>query len=911
MIGRAALCLALALACSCAPADREGANTTHTSNVLSTDFGTGRFFWGAAWAADIAQHPNGNVIVTGQSTFTLFPDIVIFSVGASGLSWARSWNSGSIDKPAAVAVAPDGGIYVTGSVSQIGPIPPTPGLPDPPPLPEAPPSMVLLKLDSSGNGLWSRAWTNGLPAFAAGVAVDASGNVFVVGRAFDCTAQCALRIALAKLTPGGDQLWAKTYASQAAQDNAASVAVDASGNAIVLGQGSDDVNLQGGTVLIFKTDPDGNILWGRGWGSSGAASYSSTVATDAAGDIYVAGNGAQTAALIKLAPDDGRQMWAMAEATPSGAVYDGVAVDGQGGVVISGWNQVAANPQNLVDRFDANGGFRERQTWTQASADMGPIGGGVAVGPTGNVLIVTTATNTAGSWAAASPTMTALGDQVSSSTITTQPSALSLLDFGNGIQPVPNNQTGNAADGTLIVSFTPSAPSSDGGAPSSDGGATGEPRGQPCVRTSDCQSSDVCVDSVCCRTSCPGGANDCQACSTAAGGTLNGECTPVVAGQACTGTDFCDAATVCTGTATTCKDSALATNMCLAPSEDPLHDCGYFDPSYPACVPLDGWPSVLGSALVKMTAPYAGRIKLVEAGGDCQPPPGFEVVGTGHYWEFETDPAVPLPPPPADGSDLFNICFTYSDAWFTGLEDNLFIKHGTTGSCSSGWDTLTGKTVDKTNNIICANSPSLSPFTLVEPLPSSLPVVTVPADMTAAATSAAGAVVSFDASAVDPQDGPLAVTCTPASGSLFPVGATSVTCTAVDSRQIIGSATFSVGVRYDAPTDGTFFAQPINPDGSSIFKAGSTVPVKFSLTGASAQITNLAARISVARISNGITGSYVETTSNAAPDGGSLFRYSSGQYIYNLSTKGMATGTWSIRVDLGDGVPHAIVVSLR
>ena len=45
--------------------------------------------------------------------------------------------------------------------------------------------------------------------------------------------------------------------------------------------------------------------------------------------------------------------------------------------------------------------------------------------------------------------------------------------------------------------------------------------------------------------------------------------------------------------------------------------------------------------------------------------------------------------------------------------------------------------------------------------------------------------------------------------------------------------------------------------------------------------------------------------------GAPLFRYAGGQYIYNLSTKGMATGTWTIRVDLGDGVAHAIVASLR
>jgi hypothetical protein len=80
---------------------------------------------------------------------------------------------------------------------------------------------------------------------------------------------------------------------------------------------------------------------------------------------------------------------------------------------------------------------------------------------------------------------------------------------------------------------------------------------------------------------------------------------------------------------------------------------------------------------------------------------------------------------------------------------------------------------------------------------------------------------------------------------------------------------------------------PINGDGSSIFKLGSTVPVKFALTGASASITNLVAKIYVAKLSNGIEGSLVEATSNGAADAGNTFRYS------------------------GDGVEHAIHISLR
>jgi len=58
------------------------------------------------------------------------------------------------------------------------------------------------------------------------------------------------------------------------------------------------------------------------------------------------------------------------------------------------------------------------------------------------------------------------------------------------------------------------------------------------------------------------------------------------------------------------------------------------------------------------------------------------------------------------------------------------------------------------------------------------PVITVPRNMTVEAQSSAGATVTYTASAVDSHGRPIAVTCDPASGELFPFGRTRVTCTA-------------------------------------------------------------------------------------------------------------------------------------
>ncbi len=75
------------------------------------------------------------------------------------------------------------------------------------------------------------------------------------------------------------------------------------------------------------------------------------------------------------------------------------------------------------------------------------------------------------------------------------------------------------------------------------------------------------------------------------------------------------------------------------------------------------------------------------------------------------------------------------------------------------------------------------------------PSLILPADMTLEATSKDGATVSFTASAEDSVDRTLTVQCSPASGSLFKMGATRVTCSTSDSAGNRSSGSFNVLVQ--------------------------------------------------------------------------------------------------------------------
>lgn len=74
------------------------------------------------------------------------------------------------------------------------------------------------------------------------------------------------------------------------------------------------------------------------------------------------------------------------------------------------------------------------------------------------------------------------------------------------------------------------------------------------------------------------------------------------------------------------------------------------------------------------------------------------------------------------------------------------------------------------------------------------PTLTVPADVVAEATGSDGAIINFSASATDAAFGSLPTTCSPSSGSVFPIGDTTVVCSSTDGAGNIGNGSFMATV---------------------------------------------------------------------------------------------------------------------
>ncbi len=177
----------------------------------------------------------------------------------------------------------------------------------------------------------------------------------------------------------------------------------------------------------------------------------------------------------------------------------------------------------------------------------------------------------------------------------------------------------------------------------------------------------------------------------------------------------------------------------------------------------------------------------------------------------------------------------------------LIVSFGTTGDC-----TVTSGTVHLTGAGSCTitasqggdanyNSATSVPqtFTINAPaVDETAPVIAAHGNETAVATSSSGAVVTYTApDSTDAVDGTLSASCTPVSGSTFPIGETTVTCTKTDAALNVATpVTFTVtvskmsqAITFDALSGKTFG----NSDFSISATSDSALAVTFSSTTSS------------------------------------------------------------------------------
>ena len=290
--------------------------------------------------------------------------------------------------------------------------------------------MFVAKLSAAGTWEWAVAVGSAASDNATGVAVDATGRIFISGSFSNqvhfgtttLTSRGDMDVFVAQITPKGAWKWA-TAAGGPGLDRACTLATTDKGELVVGGQfaqtaafGTSRVVSHGGEdAFVARLKPTGKWHWAIGVGSPGN-DEASAVAIDKAGDIYATGYFSDQAqfggsTLTGKGMDDafvgklsklGQWQWATAATGTNTAYGKGLAVDPTGGVFVTGsfsgeahfgLTQIASNASDdgFVARLDKTGQWQ----WVSvlSSEYMDNIVG-IALDKTGKLFVAGSFSNT-------------------------------------------------------------------------------------------------------------------------------------------------------------------------------------------------------------------------------------------------------------------------------------------------------------------------------------------------------------------------------------------------------------------------------------------------------------------------------------------------------------------------------------
>jgi len=340
--------------------------------------------YGPDVADAIAVDGSGNVYVTGSSigpgTCNLAcVDYATIKYDPSGTQqWAARYNGPASDSDQASAIAVDasGNVYVTGS--SIGTT-----WPDY--------DYATIKYDSSGQQQWVARYSgpgNDLD-FGNAIAVDPSGNVYVTGASFG--SGTGFDYATVKYDSSGQQQWVARYNGPGnADDEAYGIAVDASGNVYVTGYSAGSGT--GNDYATIKYDSSGQEQWvARYDGPTNANDYANAIAVDASGNVYVTGfsdNSGFDYATIKY-DSSGQQQWVGRYNGPANDDDEAraITIDGSGNVYVTGYSVGSGTQEDYATiKYDASG----TEEWVaryNGQANFNDDAAAIAVDASGNVYV--------------------------------------------------------------------------------------------------------------------------------------------------------------------------------------------------------------------------------------------------------------------------------------------------------------------------------------------------------------------------------------------------------------------------------------------------------------------------------------------------------------------------------------------
>jgi hypothetical protein len=233
--------------------------------------------------------------------------------------------------------------------------------------------LALTLVQTAFSGTWSQSahtWGGSSTDQAASVALDSSGNVYVAGstESFGAGGQDVL---ITKYDPSGTFLWAKTWGGPS-NDYATAIKVGPDGFLYVTGFTS-SFGAGWYDLILLQLDTDGNLRWGTTWGG-GSYDGGHDIGFDASGNIYAVaesystGPCCSTAVLLKFSTT-GALLQSSYYKGP--ATYDAgysLTVDSSFNVIVAGisWDYSISPLHNsiLLLKYAPNGNLLWQENWS-------------------------------------------------------------------------------------------------------------------------------------------------------------------------------------------------------------------------------------------------------------------------------------------------------------------------------------------------------------------------------------------------------------------------------------------------------------------------------------------------------------------------------------------------------------------
>ena len=208
----------------------------------------------------------------------------------------------SYSKGLAITVDASEGVYITGVFSGTVDFDPGPGTANLTSVSVGEDDAFVMKLSSAGSFEWVKQIGATKAVEARSIAVDEEGNVCTTGHFngeadFDPGVDKFFLLAesfsayIQKLDPNGNLIWAKKFAETS---SGGSIAVDAGGNVFVIGDFVGGPSMGGTDIFVIKYDKQGEMVWLEQMGGVGQ-DYGRSLILDADGNIFLTGIFEQTA----------------------------------------------------------------------------------------------------------------------------------------------------------------------------------------------------------------------------------------------------------------------------------------------------------------------------------------------------------------------------------------------------------------------------------------------------------------------------------------------------------------------------------------------------------------------------------------------------------------------------------------